>query len=317
MNTATAKQPRQPIFSDFLTDITNRLQAVSDSYLENFDEHAAFDYLIAELYETTNPSKFVFSDGPGDGGIDFFIRDTPSYTICQCKCPELDIMSSDATVPKFDRRGLNELVAGIDILRDPRGKYDVALNIKRLRGDYQRDLLADPDQTTLTAILAVLGDLTGPAKTAFHSKRDELAQEGIILKLITWKDISHQLNVFATPEDINFKITIHCDDEKKDILSNRDYCYVLAHGIDFYNAFREHEWNLFEWNVRLQMHNSAINKRIVSSLSHMRTQKDFHHYNNGLLITCKSYSINRNANTITLTMSWGHCSRASRPTGRA
>ena len=86
---STASVPR---FAHFLPEISDKLQYVADTYLESYNVHYAFDYLVAELYETTSEDKFVFSDGPSDGGIDFFVRDSPSYTICQCKCPDLDLL---------------------------------------------------------------------------------------------------------------------------------------------------------------------------------------------------------------------------------
>ena len=76
--------------------------------------------------------------------------------------------------------------------------------------------------------------------------------------------------------DINIKISY----EKDEILKRRDYLYVLAHAFDFYKAFDDHEWNLFDWNVRLKIKNSSINKKIVSALRHQKSRKNFHHYNN-------------------------------------
>jgi len=75
---------------------------------------------------------------------------------------------------------------------------------------------------------------------------------------------------------------------------------MLAYAKDFYDAWRKYEWNLFDWNVRLQLYKSRINKRIISSLGKSKTQKIFHHLNNGITITCKNYSINTTKNQITL-----------------
>lgn len=76
---------------------------------------------------------------------------------------------------------------------------------------------------------------------------------------------------------------------------------MLANAYDFYTAFREHEWNLFEWNVRLQLLRSPINRRIVSTLQGSKSRKSFHHYNNGILITCRNYELNRHNKRIRLT----------------
>jgi len=52
--------------------------------------------------------------------------------------------------------------------------------------------------------------------------------------------------------------------------------------------------------VRFQIHQSAINKRIISALGRSQGRKLFHHYNNGLLITCKNYKLDRTRKRLTL-----------------
>lgn len=287
-STAVARSAQAPEFSHFITEIWDRLQQVTEAYLESDNEHQAFVYLIAELYETTSEDRFVYSDGPNDGGIDFFVRDSPSYTIGQCKCPDLSSLETQTSAPKFDRAAVNELVAAIDMLRDRSGEYDVKTDIKRLRGDYQRDLQSDQESARLTAILAILGELTGQARSTFEARRSALASEGVHLRLVEWTDIYQALHALDSPADIDFRVEIHYDEEQN-LLRHSDYCYVLAHASDFYHAFGAHEWNLFEWNVRYQMFRSAINRRIVSTLQKSRGRKFFHHYNNGLLMTCRTY----------------------------
>ncbi len=278
-----------PTFSNFLPEISDRIQTTVDAYLETYNEHHAFSYLVAELYETTDEQFFVFTDGPKDGGIDWFVKDSPSYSICQCKCPSLDGLIQDpGSVPTFDQSAVNELRAAIEMLRDRTGDYEVKSAIKRLRGDYQRDLSADEEATHLTAILAVLGVLTEQARATFAAYRSSFAKDNVHLKLIEWKSIYDALHALRAPEDIDFKMRVNFDSDN-DLLAHREYCYVLAHAYDFYEAFKQHGWQLFEWNVRFQLPNSKINKRIIATLSTARGRKNFHHYNNGLLITCKRY----------------------------
>ena len=273
-------------FTRCLPEMIDRLQAASDTYLESYDEHKAFVFLIAELFETTREENFQFTDGPNDGGIDFAVRESQAYAISQCKCPSLDEPMSQPYV--YDQSALEELKRGITILTDRTGDYDIKSEIKRLRGDYQRDISTDPEGTTLTATLAVMGELSVPARKAFESYKALLRKNRIFLKLVEWKDIYHAIHAIESPSDVDFEVKIHFDSEAE-LLAQKDYCYVLAHAFDFYEAFREHEWNLFEWNVRFQMPNSLVNKRIVSALMRAKSRKLFHHYNNGLLITCKNY----------------------------
>jgi hypothetical protein len=285
-------------FTRCLPEITDRLQAASETYLESYDEHKAFIYLVAELFETTSEDRFQFTDGPKDGGIDFLVREPQAYSITQCKCPSLDNPLSQPV--SFDVSAVDELKRAVTMLTDRTGEYEIKPEIKRLRGDYQRDISADPESTTLTATLAVLGELTVPARKAFDSYKASLRKDRIFLKRVEWQNIYHALHALEMPSDVDFEITINFDNPETDLLAHKDYCYVLAHAFDFYNAFRKHEWNLFEWNVRFQIPNSPVNKRIVNALMKLKGRKLFHHYNNGLLITCKNYKKDITRKRITL-----------------
>ena len=106
---ATGSEAR-PQFAHFLPEVTDKLQRAADTYLETFNEHQAFTYLIAELYETTAEDRFTFTDGPRDGGIDFVIRDSPAYTIAQCKCPSMDGLKVAIRPPSYDQSILKELL---------------------------------------------------------------------------------------------------------------------------------------------------------------------------------------------------------------
>jgi hypothetical protein len=293
MNAQVGQQTSRvlPAFTDFILELTDRLQRVTDAYLDDFDEHQAFVYLVAELFETTDESRFAYTDGARDGGIDFFVQDVQSYSICQCKCPDLETLESSTTAPSFDRSVVHEIVGAVGLLKDDKGAYDVKKEIARLRTDFQRDFITDPDSTLLTATVAILGELTEGAQRVFEAKKQTLRDEGIVLKLITWKDIYRALHQMERPSDIDFSIYLSFDDLGKELLRQNRYCYMLAHAEDFYQAWREHGWNLFDWNVRLQLHRSPVNRRIIASLSRAKDRKVFHHLNNGILITCRNYTI--------------------------
>lgn len=299
-NQQTKKAITQPQFPHFLPEISDRLQRVSDTYQESFDVHTAFTYLIAELFETTDEDHFIFTDGPKDGGIDFIIRDSPIYTIGQCKCPNLDGLNSLNRPPVFDQSPLEELLSAISMLKDRAGEYDVKMEIKRLRGDYQRDLTTVPEEVHLTAILAILGELSDQARKAFNSAKAMLVEQNIHLKLVEWNDIYSTMHALELPSDVSFNIRINYDNSEG-LLVHDNYCYLLANAFDFYEAFKDYGWALFDWNVRFQLHKSPINKRIVGTLQTARGRKWFHHYNNGLLITCKSYTNDRTRERLTLT----------------
>ena len=282
----------EPNFNNFIIEISDKLQQVTDTYLESYNEHNAFVYMIAELYRTTDPDKFKFTHGPKEYGIDFLIKDNGSYTICQCKCGDIEKIRREGDIPKYNRSHIEQLRTAIDMLLDKEGSYDLSLEIRRFKGDYYADLSNDPEGTNLRVILAILGELTDSAKIDFENYKKALQENEkhrIFLQLIDWKNIFHTIHSIDSPAKINFSIDLNFDDEK-DLLSGRDYCYVLAKAFDFYEAFRIHEWNLFDWNVRYELHKSPVNNKIKSTLLTQKGRKKFHHLNNGILITCRSYT---------------------------
>jgi hypothetical protein len=286
-----------PPYSQFSAELADALQRCADTYLDEFDEHHAFDYLVAELFATTNAPQFVFTDGSNDSGIDFFVKQGPSYLICQCKCSDFDILKNSATAPTFDDNAVDELTSAVRMLIDPEGTYKLSSKIRMLRTDYQRDLQEDPEARLLTATVAVAGALTPSAKTKFGSEKAALRKVGVTLQLVTWEDLYHKLHFQELNVD-DIKIELECDDVKNALLRYQDYCYVLARAHSFYGAFRLHEWNLFDWNVRLQLTSSPINAKIVRTLEKEKTRKRFHHYNNGVLIVCKHYQVDEKRNIV-------------------
>ena len=288
-----------PAFSEFSIEFLQNLQRAAETYLEEFNEHHAFDYLIAELFATTNSAHFTFTDGPNDNGIDFAVKEGPSYLICQCKCSDIDKLSNASEAPNFDDTAVDEITSGIRMLQDPEGKYKTSNKIKVLRTDYQRDHLADPEAKLLSAVLAVSGDLTPSAMKKFAAEQAALKKQGVSLRLVTWREVYQALH-FQELDIDSIKFDLSCDDTKKEILRFDNYCYLLAHAHNFYDAFRKHEWNLFDMNVRLQITNSAVNGKIVKTLKKDKTRKRFHHYNNGVLITCNTYKFDERNNVVRL-----------------
>jgi hypothetical protein len=293
------KMTFKPDFSAFLPEMIDKIQQVSNIYLESYNEHEAFVYLVAELFETTSEDRFTFTDGQKDGGIDFVVKDSPVYTIGQCKFPVIEGLKNSTKIPTFDHSGLQELLAAVSMLQDKSGGYEVKPVVRRLRGDYQRDLEDVPEETHLTAILAIFGQLSTQAYTEFEASKAILKEQNVDLRLIDWTDIHQAIHAPETPSDVAFNIRLNYESQDN-LLAHENYCYVLARAFDFYEAFTDYGWALFDWNVRFQLSKSPINKRIVGTLQKARGRKNFHHYNNGLLITCKSYKNDKTRQRLTL-----------------
>lgn len=284
-------------YQSFIPEFNDRLQAVSDEYLEEYNPHAGFAYLIAELFENTSPDSFFFTDGPKDGGIDFYIKDNQNYNIYQCKCPNPDNYGISISPIPFDNAAIDELLSAINFLLDPSGEYPFKKDILSLRTDYHHDLDSYNDNLSLKANLAIFGVLTADANKYFKAKQKEYLAKQVYLNVINWEDIYQAIHYTEKPSDVDFSIDLNY---MTNILRYNNYCFTLAKAHDFYLAFREHGWGLFDWNVRLQLTKSRINKRIINTLLHDKTRKSFHHYNNGILVTCKHYKINESRQLIHL-----------------
>ncbi len=225
-----AKRPGEPTAKEYakvVAEIVEKLQRVGDAYLREFDEHKAFDYLTAEAFETTSEEGFVFTDGARDGGVDFYVKDLASYTVYQCKCPDLENITSGHSPVTFNDEGVNDLVAAVEMLLDETGDYEISKQVKRLRTDFQRDSKSSPDETSLTAKLAVLGELTPAAASKFRAAQKQMKAKGVSLQLIEWREIYSALHF---PEDIaqDMEFDLGFQLRDKDVLRHNDYCYVLA-----------------------------------------------------------------------------------------
>jgi len=280
-----------PDFRRFFPEVVTRLQECTDVYLDEFNEHAAFDYMTAEIFATTDEDQFEYTDGKNDHGIDFFTHSSQTYRVFQCKCPEIETLEEGGeSAPTFGKKPVMELVSGINMLLDESGEYETSKAIHRLRSDYARDRAADAEATVLTGTVAVMGLMTEAGKKYFEAEKERLTGLGVTLHLLEWPDFYDAMHAMDVPADVDLEIDLHFQNADKEVLRQRDYCYLLAYAHDFYEAWREHEWSLFEWNVRLQQQNSPVNARIVSSLKTAKGRKIFHHLNNGITITCRSYS---------------------------
>jgi|LSQX01.1.fsa_nt_gb hypothetical protein len=279
-----------PDYEDFVPEFLERIQATIDEYLDTDDIHTAFVYLVAELFESTREDRFTYTDGSKDGGIDFFIQDVNTYSIYQCKCPDYDQVEGSSTPRKFDKAAVQETLTGINTVLDENGTYDLKPSIARLRTDYHRDLRSEySEEPVVTVNLAVFGELTQAAIDLFNAERQRLKAKDVDFNLYTWKDIYKALHELDLAEVKDMKIELKYQDKSKEVLSHDKYVYMLAYAKDFVEAWRRYEWNLFDLNVRLQIHQSQINKRIIASLKKAKSQRIFHHLNNGITITCKSY----------------------------
>lgn len=277
-------------FSEFAVEAVAALEAVAGRHLEEFDVHHAFDYWVAELFETTNGQAFVYTDGANDHSIDFAVRGLQSYSIYQCKCPSVETLLSATIPPSFDASAVNELLEAVAFMTDSEGEYKAKASVRDLRSDYNLDRSADSEQTTLSATLAVLGDLTKQAQEFLEAQREVLYAKGVSISLITWREIQERLHAMNSGDCDDIHLDLHVDDMSADVLHQPDWIFALAYAKDFVVAMQDYGPRLFDLNVRQEIPSSVVNKEIGKTLRVSKGRKAFHHLNNGLLVTCTSFA---------------------------
>jgi hypothetical protein len=286
MPTPTKKKEAKSQYRDLRTILLAELDRVQAS--EDCDIHRAFVHETARVFSST-ASGFSLTDGPDDMGIDFCRKDSPVFTLAQCKCPERVSLESSENPKKYDRDALEDLLTGINFVLDAKNTYLRApLDLKQFRSAYHESLREWKKETRLQAALSIFGELTGGAKNYFQNQRNTLESKGIELLLWDW----HKFNDLLTTPHINIqnmKLTFTIDDPEKELLK-RQSPVCLVRGIDLVNAWNQYQWNLVDWNVRAEIRNSPTNKRIQDTLLTPSGRRHFQDYNNGLLVVCKQVS---------------------------
>lgn len=290
MNSHSRDLPR---FTDFVPEL---LSALGDAYarspLDDFDGSRVFVYLIAELFESTEPGVFFYTDGGRELGIDFYVQSDQTYYIYQCKAVSLESLEQAEKPPTYDAGAVNELLEGVSFLRDQEGRYTkVKDDVKELRTKYQRDLADVPDEAHLYATIAVLGDLTPGGRERFEAERQALSSHGVTLRVVTWADIYEALHALEPIPLKNMKVSLRVDSHERDILQQKDWILGLVYARELIEAYEQYGVRLFDMNVRNEIKGSKINRAIVESLKTARGRKHFHHFNNGLLLVCNNYTL--------------------------
>ena len=289
-----------PRFHEFAPEILDGLEsAFEKSPFADFDTGAAFVFWVADLFETTDDSRFTYTDGGREHGIDFFVEDAEDYYIYQCKSVDEQTLQSTQSTPTFDATAVNELLEGVDYLRDTDASYtNTKPAIRDLRARYQRSLASCQEEScNLYATLAVLGDLTKQAQERFDAEKERLSEEGVYLRLHTWRDIYSAIHALDLLPPKSMSIDLRVDNNERDILKQNDWIHALVYAHDLVDAQEDYGVRLFDLNVRNEIRLSRVNKAIVDKLKTTRGRKWFFHYNNGLLITCTNYTLPKGTST--------------------
>lgn len=276
-------------------------------------DHQAFVRLAAEwlgYFDLDEERHFV--DGAGDRGIDFWYASDSAFELFQIKSHELTELGEIQTHP-FDSQGVQDLQRAVNFLTDenPAGITNPKLKELRRSWDYiigtQRLAESKEDDLQVTLALVLFGDgLTSPANqeldSLISSLRDAQQYRDVSVK---FRIILHKLDdiIMARWREDNREWRDKSGKRRDRIaLQPRHHQNVPQYipgvhntvfyckAIDLVTAFEDFGYQLFEPNVRAHIRRSRVNDAIINSLKHSTSRKEFQFLNNGITITCKSYS---------------------------
>lgn len=288
-------------YGQFKPSIINAVQSIIVDDPESFpDEFKAFDYFAFTMFSDVEKKReyFCMTDGKNDQGIDFYTKDEigNSYEIFQCKFIDLEKIERSEDPFSFDQQGVNQIENAYKYLTSPNVQDTGNAEVKSLRAQ----LLANKYED-INFNLCIFGYLTDDANQKWELLKTKCERDGkVALNLYDYKSIVTNLVAQKSyHKNICHKFAVSATNEAHYITTN-DFCYFLGYGKDFRELFYKYGWSLFNLNVRAEIKNSKINKKIIESIKHDKSRKKFHHLNNGLLLLCDNYVVNPKTNSITL-----------------
>jgi hypothetical protein len=263
-----------------------RLEEMISENPELSNIHQAFEQYCANKYSLGNSASNQRVGGSNDLGIDFYSQYDHAYHIGQCKIPADDWL--EAHPDEIKHIGAAALDDARDALRYLTGGSTLKPN-ERVRELYA---LIQADRVTegfsLTFFVVVYGQLNKRARESFDELEREYHGKGVAIVLQEMPNLVDEFLVGASHPKGEIKIDLRV--EKTQLLRAKDYCYFLANAADLYSAFSKYGWRLFDLNLRYEVRNSAINGEIVRSLKHQKSRRQFHHFNNGIIVVAKQHS---------------------------
>jgi hypothetical protein len=288
-------------------------QTVND---ESLSFHTAATRVLLE-WLGYNLEDVNFIDGY-DRGVDAWLTTESGIDIFQFKTHEPNTIGTP-DLSLFNGEGIRDLERAKILLLQERASNVSNKKLKRLLHEWDsairnHRLENSPIAMSITLNLIVLGDnLTEAAQAEFQSFQLSNSSTQFV------DDIPVQFHsVFHTVNDIidarwreenrswtdlkgrkHERITLHPWNEGDSISDNANAVfYCLA--IDLVRAYGALGYQLFEPNVRANIKNSRVNQAIKESILHQRTRREFRFLNNGVTITCDSFTKPRSQQPFTV-----------------
>ena len=269
--------------------IVDHLTKLQEGDPEISDLHDAFEIWCRDRYSLGDVSSAVRTGAKGDLGIDFYSVSDRAYCIGQCKVPERDYLEANPTKIR---------AFGTGAVSDPRSAlaYLIKDDKKLKPNDAVKALYAQvvgdrgEEDFRLDYHLIMWGRLDKRGESAWAELIAEWEKDPRVrLHLHEIESLIEELLVGSKKATNKIILDLRYD-EAGPGLKAQDYRYLLVKASDIYRAFNDYGWRLFDLNLRYEIKNSPINGQIVETLKRAAGRRNFHHYNNGLIIVCQQLS---------------------------
>lgn len=287
----------------FIYNLTEDIrQRASD---ESLSFHAAAAHVLLQWlgYELDDVS--IVDDG--ERGIDAWSATESGIDIFQIKIHELDA-SGDLDLSTFDGRGVHDLERAKNFLLHERDTNVQDKKLKQLIHQWDssirsRKLEGSTIALPVTLHLVILGDkLTTQAYDEF--RLFQISNEAILS--IEEVPIQFHAVLYTVNQIIDGKWRetnrswVDLQGRKQEHITLRPWnvgsindnanAVFYCSAIDLVRAYDALGYQLFEPNVRANIRASRVNQAIRESVKHQRTRREFRFLNNGVTITCDSFS---------------------------
>lgn len=287
--------------------LKKQLDQIQDDVPESTDDHhRLFLYFIGSQFESLLPSKLRVIDGKGDQKIDFYYVGEDRFVAYQCKLPDLDLLEKEGKIKTFGPELINEAEDILTFLTDDSGIATGNQQAQEARNRFRgkrRQFQETDGIYKLEVVIAFFGKLTTPAEERLEELRklwnSENQDSEILINTIDFHNIDSELNMSVIVKDRPKKIKLNYKNETQ--VHTNEWGYALVPAKQFYDLFENHKMALFDLNVRYYLNRSFINKGIIETLLHAKTQKTFHLLNNGITISCTNWQFNENEGWFSLT----------------
>lgn len=243
----------------------------------------------------------IFTDGAGDGGIDFIEVGDESTSIVQSKSVEFeDRIDFDQTIGVShigDLARIRKLIETLD---------DIPTELNSLITSQLRDLrhilrssTTPKDPYYITVHFCAQGSgFTPQAQEEFNKFDTTPIKLGDATVKITYQPIFLPDLLEMKWNETNTKWRTKKNEKK--VQFNLDVCgkvinepksvVFFTRASQLVNIFNEIGYQLFDNNVRCEIRNSSVNKAIMQSALSHRGRIEFKHLNNGITIVCDGFS---------------------------